>query len=722
MREAGSKSNRAFLMSSLTASSGICALLRQLGVEAGRHQPGGISRSAGSAAHSYRPEIDGLRAIAVFAVITEHVSSSLLPGGYLGVDLFFVISGFVISSSLAAETHLSLKEFLVRFYVRRIKRLLPALVLCVLATAVVASMVIDAGTREYQTMIMSGAWALLGVSNVYFFDKATDYFATSTELNPFAHTWSLGVEEQFYLLYPAIFLFLSAGVRRGAAIRYICGFTLLIALSMMGFLLLLDRLPAASYFLAPMRFWELGIGCLAYFFYTNSKYAALLQREWVAMMSLILLGAAFAMTRTLEGVATPLTVVASAVLITSLRPGLLLCRMLSLRPIVWVGLISYSLYLWHWSVLSIAHWTIDVTLATAPILLALMLALATGSYLFVERPLRYQRWSPSTLRTIGLGISVSAAAFACMLALRFPLRGELYTGAPAQLAQANHSLLTENAADGTPLWHGQRCVLASDNDVGKSIDLRVCLLGGERRPGERLFLVIGDSFSAAERDLVSALREERLGAVALTSSFGASAAPGLVTISNAHAANDYYWSSVVPALLQELRSGDSLVMIFSITDLTPAKPDTKSQARLRSFGQELAKLAGEMQARGVNIVFQSGTPYTHMRDANCTPDMARKQWFNVRGSPLCKYLSKTETLRRRIPLANLLADIKRSHPNFYILDLMPVLCPGEVCRMQSGDTFLYRDFRAHLTVEASRQARPLLTEIVRGFTSLPAGG
>ena len=121
-----------------------------------------------------------------------------------------------------------------------------------------------------------------------------------------------------------------------------------------------------------------------------------------------------------------------------------------------------------------------------------MFALATGSYLFVERPLRYRKWSPSSLRTVGYGIGVSAAAFACMLALRFPLRGELFTGAPVLRAQANGSLLAERAADGTLLWRARRCVLSSNSDVGKAIDLQACMLGNGRLPGERLFLVIGE--------------------------------------------------------------------------------------------------------------------------------------------------------------------------------------------------------------------------------------
>ena len=115
----------------------------------------------------YRPEIDGLRAIAVAAVIANHFSSNLLPGGYLGVDVFFVISGYVIGASLAGEVDRSPRTFLTHFYVRRVKRLLPALVVCVLLTALVGSAFIDPATADYTRIMTTGAWSLFGASNIF---------------------------------------------------------------------------------------------------------------------------------------------------------------------------------------------------------------------------------------------------------------------------------------------------------------------------------------------------------------------------------------------------------------------------------------------------------------------------------------------------------------------------------------------------------------------------
>ena len=181
----------------------------------------------------YRPEIDGLRAFAVVAVIINHFNKEILPNGYLGVDIFFVISGFVITSSLYQRPSKNFKDFIGGFYERRIKRLVPALAVFVLVTSIAICLF----NPEPYLSLWTGLTSLFGLSNLYLLKHSTDYFAQSTELNVFTHTWSLGVEEQFYILFPFLIWFSGFGrqTKNGARNLFLIVGTLTIA-SLIGFL------------------------------------------------------------------------------------------------------------------------------------------------------------------------------------------------------------------------------------------------------------------------------------------------------------------------------------------------------------------------------------------------------------------------------------------------------------------------------------------------------
>jgi peptidoglycan/LPS O-acetylase OafA/YrhL len=208
----------------------------------------------------YRPEIDGLRAFAVVAVIINHFNKDLLPSGYLGVDIFFVISGYVITSSLAGRESKNFLDFLTEFYERRIKRLLvPALVVFVLITSVLICLF----NPDPGAALGYGLRSLFGISNISLYRASTNYFAVSTELNPFTHTWSLGVEEQFYLLFPFLIWFSGFGQQTAKGTRNLFFWVgALTIASLIGFIYLYQVNQPAAYFLMPPRFWEMAAGCL----------------------------------------------------------------------------------------------------------------------------------------------------------------------------------------------------------------------------------------------------------------------------------------------------------------------------------------------------------------------------------------------------------------------------------------------------------------------------
>ena len=199
----------------------------------------------------YRPEIDGLRAFAVIVVIINHFNKDILPGGYLGVDIFFVISGYVITSSLYERTSKDFKDFISGFYERRIKRLVPALSVFVLITSIAICLF----NPEPGIQLGIGKRALFGFSNITLYKQSTDYFAQSTELNVFTHTWSLGVEEQFYILFPFLIWFSGFGrqTKNGSRNLFLIVVALTIA-SLIGFLYLYPtNQPIGSVFLDAIQ-------------------------------------------------------------------------------------------------------------------------------------------------------------------------------------------------------------------------------------------------------------------------------------------------------------------------------------------------------------------------------------------------------------------------------------------------------------------------------------
>ena len=375
---------------------------------------------------SYRPEIDGLRAVAVLAVILHHLSPRLLPGGYLGVDVFFVISGFVITGSLAQRPASGLGDLMLSFYGRRIRRLLPALLVCVLITAVALCLV----NPEPGQMLGVGWRSLFGVSNLILHKLAVDYFRPAAELNPFTQTWSLGVEEQFYLLFPLLVWF--SGFARTGRFGSQRLLWLLIALVVASFGVFVHQLGVdvpGAFFLLPGRFWELGVGCLLWLSLSLRNPTALDPgappappeavpggRVGIAapiplplpLAALLALLAVTALPLPFGMVPVAAAVALTALLLGTVRAGTAAHGLLSSPPLVFLGLISYSLYLWHWSVLTLARWTVGVNATTIPLLVGLMLALAVISWRWVEEPLRRSPWWPERWQVVATGLLLAA--------------------------------------------------------------------------------------------------------------------------------------------------------------------------------------------------------------------------------------------------------------------------------------------------------------------------
>ena len=349
---------------------------------------------------NYRPDIDGLRALAVTLVVIFHFDLGPLSGGYIGVDVFFVISGFLITSLVQAEIVAGKFSF-TRFWVRRARRILPASIFMMLVVALVFAVIYP--TYLYQAIGESLIAQTFFAANVHFWSDA-DYFSSAAELKPLLHMWSLAVEEQFYLIFPAILLaFHKLMPSRGLSIVGIVGTLCIISLALSITLTHLDR--AAAFYLLPTRAWELGIGALLALTRLPVGSAKTGFALSATGLSFIVLAAVLfdADTPFPSWQALAPTVGAALVIWGNSTPTNPLRTLFSLKPFVFVGLVSYSLYLWHWPVAVLFDW-----LSMPPgwsmygiAALALTVVMTLLSYHFVERPVRENHNLYSDSRVVG---------------------------------------------------------------------------------------------------------------------------------------------------------------------------------------------------------------------------------------------------------------------------------------------------------------------------------
>jgi peptidoglycan/LPS O-acetylase OafA/YrhL len=363
-----------------------------------------VSGTSGSAsplhAETYRPEIDGLRAFAVLAVLIYHFFPTVLPGGLIGVDVFFVISGYLICRRIHRLPQLD-AAVLLDFYSRRIRRIFPALLAVLLGTFGFGYITLYADQfKELAGHLMAAAGFLSNFISL----REAGYFDAAAEQKPLLHLWSLAVEEQFYLILPVAFMLPWLFARRRVA-------TLLVALlSFFGCLLASYKRPDAAYYLPVTRFWEILCGALLAFYETprdtpsNEKF-----RHGADCGILLLLGAAFFVRGEVHypGWQALAPVLGACLIIGS--PSRISTGILANRVPVWIGLISYPLYLWHWPVVSYLKITeLQPTPAQkmSGILLTLLLTVAT--YYFIEKPVRHRR-GPTTALLLLCMVAIGVA-------------------------------------------------------------------------------------------------------------------------------------------------------------------------------------------------------------------------------------------------------------------------------------------------------------------------
>ncbi len=680
----------------------------------------------------YVPHIDGLRAIAVLAVIAFHLKAAWLPGGFTGVDVFFVISGFVVSASVHRLPPLPLGASLLRFYSRRLRRIAPALLACLLLTALASVMFIPESWLS-EASDKTGRMAFVGFSNWVLAGGGNDYFAPRAEFNPYTHTWSLGVEEQFYLLFPLLFLAWS----RGGRARWLSlGLFAAATAASLAWAMTLSSQPeqaVRAFYVTTTRFWQLGVGVLLFqlLHVRGDAHAATGQSGPMAPLWSVLSAAMLALLGwslwSARAGHSPWpdgqhVVLATALLLLSLHhhPRSLVGRMLACAPMRRIGLLSYSLYLWHWPVFVLMRWTIGLdTPARMLAALALVFVLAWLSWRFIERPfrgslaprLRPGRWVAVGIAALLVGAGVQVALY-------------------KQAAHVSLSTVSRHPLDWYPYAKGVKqdypdCRLQRGQEDFDGGSMRVFQRGQCTRPLPQgmpaQVFVAGDSHAMAYVELLQRLALEGGVTVRL---YGRGGCP-LVSLQqwrNPAAGCPDYDASVRADIARRAGPGDVVLLSslrlprladqFERYDAGAAQESEHSAqaaaGRVREIEQAIAQWRPLADA-GVRILLEAPKPVLPAPPYRCSDR------FNA-GNAICAgglHIPRTTMEQFRAPALQGLRAVAAGLPGARVWDPLPVLCEADVCASQRDGRPVFFD-GDHVSGHGNRLLLPSLkAELLR---------
>ena len=452
----------------------------------------------------YKPHVDGLRAVAVLLVVLYHVGVPGPRGGFVGVDVFFVISGYLITSLLFLEAQQG-RVSLAAFYARRVRRLFPAMLVVVAATLLLGAIFLLPIFSEQTGLARSAVATAVYLSNFYFWRYTGDYFGASTTFEPLLHTWSLAVEEQFYLVWPFLIIgLLKLGIRQNLRRDLLA---LLVALSGVSFVLSLwgtRAQPDAAFYLMPFRAWQFGVGGIVAILLADrgAGRTVLGGALSIAGLAAIIVGGVTLREQGFPGWGALLPTLGAAAVIAGgqLAPTNAAAALLAWQPVRFVGLVSYSWYLWHWPLLAIARAASvdlhDLRRDAAIGIVSFVLAVLT--YYIVENPVRYKRPGPfkTSVGTLAAGVTISVVLAAASVALGLSAKR-------AAATDGRYAALERARAD-VPVYRATRHLPMSDEFPGLPEQKR-CVFGNADNIGAVLW---GDSHADHLSGLMAAFSKE----------------------------------------------------------------------------------------------------------------------------------------------------------------------------------------------------------------------
>jgi peptidoglycan/LPS O-acetylase OafA/YrhL len=611
-----------------------------------------------SESFTYRPAIDGVRAIAVLSVIVYHVHEPWLPGGFLGVDIFFVLSGFLITSLLIVEYRTSGRIGLARFWARRARRLLPAVLLLIVVVALVEHQTVAEiavrATRRNELLA-----TLFYFANWFNILAGDSYFANYAGASPVRHTWSLAIEEQFYLVYPVLMAFALRMRRRWLQIAMVVVMGIS-ALAMAGLFDAAD--PSRAYYGTGARIHQLIAGAvLAMLLVGRFRKEVVSWARRLLPLSVALLIASMLFIQDdgafyYRGGALAVGIVTAAAIAGLEKPGGLQ-RALSIRPLVAVGLVSYGLYLWHFPIVVwlTRFWSLNpFGILTATLLLTG--ATAAASYFLVERPIRVnRRLYHLTLTPRALVVLVPAASFA--------VAGFVFVALPDTLPdwargpEENAELVIREAAPATTVVLGDHAESGADRSSASATSIAI----------------VGDSFMVSALPGFRSVSEET--GVTLVEAAFAACPVGREPLANyegdPHYKSEQCVSSTDSGYEWLIENPVDVVLWHDLQSLLPRfgdegvvlDPDTLEWTD--GLVAEWSRVLDDFLESGMSVVIL--IPPLRSQDVECASAESERRCNDIR--------SQDETIRRATAAFRLAREGTRG---VYFLDIDELLCPGGV--------------------------------------------
>jgi peptidoglycan/LPS O-acetylase OafA/YrhL len=621
---------------------------------------------------AYRPDIDGLRAIAVVAVIAFHANARLLPGGFAGVDIFFVISGYLISSILFRELDKGTFSFR-DFYARRIKRILPAYIVVALFTLIVSSWLLIPNDYIFYTTSLAASWAF--ASNIFFSMLSWGYFGARTEEFPLLHTWSLSIEEQFYFVYPILLILLSRYMKRRIMATLFVLAVVFVAISQW------NTGQVKTYFLLTARAHELIAGALAFLIGQRYPIRSTVAANALAMIGMtMMIASLFLLTRGVPfpGVNSLYPCVGVALVMYACGRENIVTRLLTSRTLVFIGLISYSLYLWHWPIFVFLRYR-DIEMSSGVVVaaVALAFALAVLTWKFVENPIRHNRKIEFKQAFLQIYF-VPAMVFMAIGLLSYRTEG-LPQRFPEDIRQLISSYSFERdlvRSCSIRAEDYQRITVSYLNDT--------CAYGDLRQPKADV-LLMGDSHANHFKPFVGYLAQQ----ANLKAVYHVQGACSPINLYRNDQSKD-----TEPTVCQK-RNADLLAMASDFKFVVLAA-SWSYRGREQEFERGLADVVDKIERAGATpVIFKDNPGYT----TDISQCILRKKRGWIPANTNCN-MPRREIEERQGSMDRIIDRVAQAHPNMLVVDPKTAICNADECKTYIGNTALYKDSN-HINAKAA---------------------